>query len=179
MEEEKKLVRVNLEDIGKKIGNRIDFYRFLREKCKRDSSRQHLLAQVRPLFCEVPQRHSHEEEKSKLSWVQYIFYKDANNFMNSYPAKLKVKTLYKEVLSKHPMFKDYFPDYADNFVPDQEFFWTMYISLFKTEAFAVLEKHAWESQGVINPDDTALMMDPFISEQLQGFINRPGKLRFK
>jgi len=62
--------------------------------------------------------------------------------MNSYPAKLKVKTLYKEVLSKHPMFKDYFPDYADNFVPDQEFFWTMYISLFKTEAFAVLEKHA-------------------------------------
>ena len=34
MEEEKKLVRVNLEDIGKKIGNRIDFYRFLREKCK-------------------------------------------------------------------------------------------------------------------------------------------------
>jgi len=35
MEEEKKLVKVNLEDIGKKIGNRIDFYRFLREKCKR------------------------------------------------------------------------------------------------------------------------------------------------
>jgi len=55
---------------------------------------------------------------SKLSWVQYVFYKDANNFMNSYPAKLKVKNLYKEVLSKHPNFKDYFPDYADNFVPD-------------------------------------------------------------
>jgi len=42
----------------------------------------------------------------------------------------------------------------------------MYITLYKSEAFAVLEKHAWESQGVINPDDTVLMMDPFISEQL-------------
>lgn len=36
MEEDKKLVKVNLEDIGKKIGNRIDFYRFLREKCKQN-----------------------------------------------------------------------------------------------------------------------------------------------
>mgnify|MGYP006975315107 CR=1 FL=1 len=44
MEEDRKLVRVNLEDIGKKIGNRIDFYRFLREKCKPKSLRQHLLA---------------------------------------------------------------------------------------------------------------------------------------
>jgi len=118
MEEEKKLVWVNLEDIGKKIGNWIDFYRFLREKCKLSHDRQYLLAQVWSLLCEVPEGHSHEEEMSKSAWVKYIFYKDANNFMNSYPAKLKVKNLYKEVLSKHPMFKDYFPDYADNFVPD-------------------------------------------------------------
>ena len=84
--------------------------------------------------------------------------------MSSYPSKLKVKNLYKEVVHKHPVFREYFPDYADTFIPDQEFFWTMYITLYKTEAFAILEQSAWESQGVINPDDTALMMDPFISE---------------
>lgn len=95
--------------------------------------------------------------------------------MNSYPAKLKVKNVYREVLKKHPSFKDYFPDYSDNFVPDQEFFWTMYITLFKSEAFEVLEKHAWQSQGVINPEDTSVMMDPYIVSMLPGFINKPGK----
>ena len=38
--------------------------------------------------------------------------------MNSYPAKLKVRNLYKDVIARHPVFREYFPDYADNFVPD-------------------------------------------------------------
>jgi len=59
--------------------------------------------------------------------------------MENYPAKLKVKQLYKEVITKHPTFRDYFPDYSSNFTPDQEFFWTMYITLYKTEAFGVLD----------------------------------------
>ena len=47
----------------------------------------------------------------------------------------------------------------------------MYLTLHKTEAFDVLEKHARESQGVVNPEDRELLMDPFISKQLEGFVN--------
>ena len=112
---------------------------------------------------------------SKSLSAKYIFYKDANNFMSSYPAKLKVKNLYKEVITKHPDFKSFFPDYSDTFVPDQEFFWTMYITLYKSEAFGILEKHAKESQGVVNPDDNEMLMDPFIRDQLDGFIHKACK----
>ena len=46
------------------------------------------------------------------------------------------------------------------------------MTLFRTEANEVLDEYAKKRTGQFNPDDTLLMMDPFISEQLEGFYNK-------
>jgi hypothetical protein len=51
-----------------------------------------------------------------------------------------IKGQYDTVIRRHPEFKEYFPDYHPEYVPQRKHFWTIYLSLFPEEAEEALDK---------------------------------------
>ena len=71
---------------------------------------------------------------------QCVLHKQANTIpIELYPPD-PIKKIYDHVLRSNPDFKDYFPDYYEEYCPQRRFFWTMYLTVLPEKAEAELEK---------------------------------------
>lgn len=58
-------------------------------------------------------RHDEGQEKGKPPLSRFIFYRNADNIPDKDIPQMTIKELYKEVCTKHPEFREYFPDYPN------------------------------------------------------------------
>lgn len=86
-----------------------------------------------------------------------------------------IKGQYDTVIRRHPEFKEYFPDYHPEYVPQRKHFWTIYLSLFPEEAEEALDK-AWAKKlKAEREEDTHVWMHPTFFESFKEYYGKPGK----
>lgn len=96
-------------------------------------------------------------------------FKNANQqTIKDYP-NFSIKVHYDKVCDDHVEFKDYFPDYHSDYIPQRKFFWTLYLSLFPDDAEADLEKYWARKLGQTNDEDTHFRMHVWFLEDFKNY----------
>lgn len=78
-------------------------------------------------------------------------------------------------MSRNYDFKNHFPDYSKDYVPQRKFFWTLYLSLYPEEAEKELEAYRTRKLGVEKVEDTTVEMHISFFEEFQNYQAKPGK----
>ena len=84
--------------------------------------------------------------------------------------------MYERICYRHKDFRRYFPDYDANYVPQREFFWSIFMSLFRKEAEELIKEARLKKIGEEDEEAEMITVHPAFHQALQNYSSKACKL---